>query len=1188
MALSPSRWLLAVVVLLIAPVCAQQLAPSKRRADKDDPRARAEYIHRQRGRAEGGASAAQLRRQAMEQREAMIRQQGDLWRKSLQRSTDSAAASGPEQANTIPINSSTWTNIGPRPTNSGLSANFYQTSSGRVSAIAVDPCDVNGETAYAGSANGGVWKTTNGGASWTSLTDTQASLATGSIAVAGTPGNCANSIVYVGTGEQSFSNVSFYGAGVLKSVNGGASWIRQTNTSPIANAFDGTTRALPGLPSIGGMSIHPTNTDLVIAAVDGSPGGVYRTANGGGLWARSTWPGITDNDFATSVGFAPNDGSVAFAGVVRINTTNGSLTGLGVYRSTDQGATFTNISSGVVAMTSGRIELAVASSTVVYALVANDASGSLSGIFKTSNANAASPTWTPVYTTATRPDFCSPQCWYDLVIAVNPQNHDQVFAGGGPSNFIQRTLNGGATWETETGNPETIHVDQHAMAFTPNGAKLYLGNDGGVYRTLNPAATDVDWDNLNTNLEITQFYRNFGLHPTDENQTLGGTQDNGMQYFSGSLDWHDVTCGDGASAVFDINNPTIAWVNCQNIDVRKVTNIATGNFTFVDDDILGNDTSEFIPPLVGDPTVAQRLYFGGTKLWQTNNGGTSWTSTANALSGSGNSGITAIAVAPSNSNIVWVGSDDGQLHRGNAALAFTPIAGITNNVRVNSIAINANNADEVYVAQAGFTGPRIWRTLNATTGPSWTDVSGTLPTVPVNDIVVDPDLLGTVYVATDLGVYFSTNSGNTWGPLANGLPNVAVFGLKLHRPSRTLRAATHGRGMWDLFRPFIGAGGYASPALDFGLVQVGSTSAPLTTTFRNNGTLSTTISNISVAGDFARVGGSCANGSVIEPGDSCTVDVTFTPTACGETNGSVSFTNNAVNAQPSGVTQAAVTGEGSVLPTNDLRENAHVVSSTPYGNCVTTTTTTAIESTDPQPTQVCVNNPPGAPPVDTRNHSVWYRYVPDTNGNAQINTIGSDFDTVVSVWNERRGVLTELGCNDDIVVGSSLQSSLTMPVQAGAIYDIMVSGWTFNDFGTLHFNLTGPAPRNITPPPPTTTLTLSRPARPQRNGTVVTVPASQAMRVTIVAESTGIAGHPLTLECVSSTLSCSVPAELVATDRLDFAITLAAGGSMKAGSHTVTLRARAGNNVAELAIPVRVVSRAGRLAARQQGRSRRY
>src|SRR5262249_14415794 len=150
----------------------------------------------------------------------------------------------------------------------GAGSGFYQSSSGRVTALAVDPCDSTGNTAYLGGAQGGVWKTTNGGTNWTPLTDSQASLAIGSIAVVGTPGSCSTSIVYVGTGEQSFSSDSYYGAGILRSSNGGTTWTLLTNSG-----FDSTNRQFnsggaPGMPAIGALSIQPGNPNVVLAAVE--------------------------------------------------------------------------------------------------------------------------------------------------------------------------------------------------------------------------------------------------------------------------------------------------------------------------------------------------------------------------------------------------------------------------------------------------------------------------------------------------------------------------------------------------------------------------------------------------------------------------------------------------------------------------------------------------------------------------------------------------------------------------------------------------------------------------------------------------------------------------------------------------------------------------------------------------------
>jgi hypothetical protein len=1050
-------WLSIAVCCVATSGYSQRSISPKQERDHDDPRARAEFVQRQRGHANGG-SAARDRREAYARRQAMIRQQGNNWRRTAQRSPASAAvgteptremtaASGPEPS-VIPANSSTWVPIGPQPANSGLGPGFYQTSAGRVTALAVDPTDLSGNTIYLGGAQGGVWKTTNGGGLWVPLTDdlepgpgSNDSLAIGSIAVA------FDGTVYVGTGEQSFSHDSYYGAGILKSANGGASWIRLTHP-----AFDGTNgRGVPGMPAIGGLSVQPGSNQVVLAAVDGAPPGIYRTSDGGTTWAQAA--GI--NETATAVAFAPGGTTVAYAGVL----------GMGVFKSVDGGASWTPRNgtgvTGINTISSGRVELAVFDSNIVYAAVVDEVggAGALRGLYKTINGGS---TWTDLKANldGALQDFCTNQCWYDMVVAVHPTNSNVVFVGGSgfPNlEFIQRTVDGGQNWTIETGTVE-VHADQHAMAFarngtaTPDGSRLYLGNDGGAYSTTNTTSGTVAWTELNSTLNLAQFYKQFAIHPTDVNRSLGGTQDNGIQEFSGVLPWEQITCGDGAGAVYDLADPnTNIYVNCQLIDVRRSTSGTMGSFMPASSGI--SDGSAFIPPLIGDPAAAGRLYFGGTRLWRTNDGGaTGWFPISQSLiEGVAGEFITAIAVAPSNNDVIYVATSNGFVWQGSSTgPVFTQINNGTTFGQINALAVDPANPNDVYLVQGGFSNNHVYRRAAAT--GTWSDTSGPLPNMPANDIVVDPDLPNTLYVATDIGVFTSSDGGSNWTPLANGLPNVAVFGLKLHRASRTLRAATHGRGMWDLFIPFVvnGSGAQLDPgSVDFGTVNVGATSTMRTIEFANVGNLNTTLGTIALTpADFGRVGGTCASGMVLAPSARCTIQITFTPAGSGNRFGTVTVNSDAVI----GPVSASLSGFGNQTPANDDYANARIVNSGVYSDVETTLSATT-ELNDPLPSATCVNGP-----VDTRNHTVWYFYTPSANGTMTVDTIGSDYDTVLSVWTSNNGTLTATGCNDDIQLGQNLQSSLSMPVIAGQRYEIMVGGYTSLDAGTLRFHLAGPPP----------------------------------------------------------------------------------------------------------------------------------
>ncbi|MDQ6758803.1 MAG: hypothetical protein M3Z32_02915 [Acidobacteriota bacterium] len=678
-------------------------------------------------------------------------------------------------------NSAYWVPIGPRPTGQGST---YVTA-GRVNAVAVDPR--SNDTVYIGAAEGGVWKTTDGGSNWTPLTDDQPSLANGAIAL--DPSN--PDIVYVGTGEENFAEDSYYGAGILKSTDAGANW--RNIVGPFLRA------------KIGAFAVHPSNGQILLCTTET---GVWRSADGASTWSRVLGQSGVGLVAGTSVVFDPVTPTIAYAAL-------GSAGGAplnGLYKSTDAGLTWKlsdGSGSGAIPTTDvGRISIAIAPSnpSTLYAAVQDASSanfGKLLGIWKTTDRAA---TWSKL-TVAPAATFGG-QLWYDNALAVSPQDPDLVFAG---ALGIFRTKDGGATWQTiPPVGPNGIetHADQHAFAFTPDGSRLYIANDGGVYRTGNISSNTVNWTALNDKLAITQFYPGMSLDPVRPDFAIGGTQDNGTQRYTGSASWENVTCGDGSWAALDPALPDLFYGACQKIAVRKTVD---GGSNFIPG-IYGidqTDKSQFIAPLVLDPANPQILYFGTFRVWQSIDGAGRWIPISPDLARVNGATIKTIAIAPSNSQVLYVGISDGRIQVTENALNG---AGATWTVRstglprraVTQIVVDPIDPSTAYATFSGFsTGVddlgHVFKTVDR--GASWTAVNGNLPDIPANDIVIDPDIPDTLYLATDAGVMVSTNGGAEWSNLGAGLPRVVVSSLVLHQRGRILRAATHGRSVWDLAVP---------------------------------------------------------------------------------------------------------------------------------------------------------------------------------------------------------------------------------------------------------------------------------------------------------------------------------------------------------------------------------------------------
>jgi photosystem II stability/assembly factor-like uncharacterized protein len=835
--------LLALVVLAaVAPLIAQKSAPKKnlqQRAGIDLARRRADWFYRQRAYPSGTIPAGA--------REAAI--------KALREMREKAAVANPN------VSSLTWQSLGPAPT----SQTPFGNTSGRVTALVVDPTDSTGKTVYLGAAGGGVWKTTDL-QNWTPLTDSQPSLSIGSLALDATTNPPT---IYAGTGEENFGRDSYYGAGFLKSTDGGQNW-----TSTGTGVFGGATTPLnstTGGPFIGALSVDPSSSlhQVVLAAVKGGdpgiPSGIWRSTNGGASWTQVLSP--SPKVEATDVVFDSNDASGMTAYAALGHPGGDSDAGApckssapcnGVFISTNAGASWTRL-TGLDQSSDqtqfGRITLGlgpqVSGKSVIYAAVANadDFSSSFFGLFKSLDAGT---TWTQLTTPPN--DLCDPSCFYDMAIRVSPANASLVFAGGssggGNSGTLYRSVDGGNSWQDVTVDKSdaAIHSAQHALGFTADGSSLFAGNDGGIWTSADVTNTSVaagaqTWTNLNTGstrsgLSITQFYPGFTVHPSSDNVAFGGTQGNAAQLYNTNA-WTGMAASqcDGGFTAIDAAIPNTVFTTCGDLQqpssvvpfvFRSLSGGFVNDFVVAENGINTSDPASYLPPIAGDASRSQTFYLATNRLYQTIDNGNTWTPISTDLTGSVGNFLTALAIAPSDSNTVYVGSIDGIVQVSHNALSGSVgfarvIAGLPDR-SVTSLAVEATDPTRAYVAFSGFSGfngdtlGHVFMTTNG--GGQWNDISGNLPNIPVNAVVADPSISGTLYIGTDIGVFITTDSGASWQPLGTGLPNAVVLSLNLRSASRVLTAVTHGRGAWD-----ISLGGL--PALQLtGISPVESNTAP--------------------------------------------------------------------------------------------------------------------------------------------------------------------------------------------------------------------------------------------------------------------------------------------------------------------------------------------------------------------------
>lgn len=711
-----------------------------------------------------------------------------------------------------------WTEIGPNPIPNAQVEFGSGSASGRVLAIAVHP--TNPDIVYVGTAQGGLYRSTNGGTTWTPLLDSALSLAVNTVAIA--PSN--PEIVYVGTGESGFCGDCFFGAGVYRIDNA-------STTANLSAAF-GATTTFNGR-SISKIVVHPTDpATIFVTSSSGSGGiggqqqtglaarGVFRSTDATGvsptftkLTIGPTPPAAQDRAYGDMVMDPGDPNRVLVALVDTFGATEG-----GVYLSTNALAvtpTFTRTFTVTQTGANSRTELALHRSgggvVTVYA-----ASGHLGGTVQRSVDGGA--TWTQMIDN----NFCTGQCFYDIAVGVDPTDANNVYLGGSPNLVFGRSANGGTTFTADGVNfTAGLHVDSHAIAVAPsNPLIVYFGSDGGIYRTSDVSATPIVWTSLNNSTFRATQFMSLDVHPTDPNITIGGTQDNGTNRYTTGATWTRTDFGDGGFAVIDQSSSNTTTFNQYHTYFNATTltgyafsssSTAFENWAFrgcqgpAANGITCATTINFYAPLERGPGTPNTVYYGADRLYRSADTGLNHTTVSQIFT----TPISAIGIAPSNDNVRIIGQNNGGIFGTTTGVSplvdMDPTNAIPNSY-VGRAAIHPTNPDIAYVTLAAFGVVNVWRTSTLSSladniAPTWTAAAGTganvLPQVPVNAFLIDPVNPNLVYAGTDIGVYVSGDQGTNWFPMGTGLPRVAVFDMAM-APGQIVRIATHGRGMWQI------------------------------------------------------------------------------------------------------------------------------------------------------------------------------------------------------------------------------------------------------------------------------------------------------------------------------------------------------------------------------------------------------
>ncbi|MBU0640938.1 MAG: hypothetical protein KKB50_18910 [Planctomycetes bacterium] len=667
-----------------------------------------------------------------------------------------------------------WVELGPAPITNG-------DYTGRVSAVVCSPSDPN--RFFVAGADGGVWRTTDGGVSWTPLTDHMPTTALGALALDPTDEN----VVYAGTGEANYANHSRYGLGLFKSADGGNTWTQLAeetfggrcfsriviNPPSPQTMYAAITRA-GGFPELAAAKGHPGATGLL---------GIFRSLDAGVSWTQlgNGLPNLSATDLAMD----PANPNVLYAAIGRIF---GALEN-GIYKSTDGGDSWSKLSGGLPTGTLGRISVAVAPSMParVYALITNpcDAFGGGAATLGAYRSNDGGGSWTSL----PLGNIQSSYGWYLSFVSVQPTNPDVVFMGG---LSLHRSTNAGSSWATVT----PPHVDMHGAAWDASG-RLVVGDDGGVHRSDNLGSS---WYSLNDGLGIIQFYAGLSAHPTGISTFLGGTQDNGSnKRVAETVNWTQVFGGDGGWTQIDQISPVRMFVEYQGTgNIYRSTN-GGSSFNYSGSGISSGDRNCFLPPYLIDPTDSNRMIYGTHRVYRSTNGGTSWSPISGDLS-DGSGAIRALAMAPTDPDIVYAATNDGNVQVStDGGSTFTLIRdSVPGWPRVTrEVFVDPTDAQTAYLAVASFDQIQIQRTRDA--GQNWEALDVTLPNVPVNVVAVDVrGVKPVIYAGADHGVYRSINDGAAWHRYGSGLPNAVVVDMVLEPDRARLVVSTQGRGAWRI------------------------------------------------------------------------------------------------------------------------------------------------------------------------------------------------------------------------------------------------------------------------------------------------------------------------------------------------------------------------------------------------------
>jgi hypothetical protein len=702
-----------------------------------------------------------------------------------------------------------WSDLGPK--------NF----SGRIISLAFHPTNPN--IMFAGSASGGLWKTTNGGygnvggINWQYIPTGFPVLGVGSIAI--NPSNPNE--MYIGTGEVYNPSAlgtgstgaghirlfrGSYGIGILKSTDGGVSWTKSLDfsNSNIKGVMD--------------LVIHPTTPSTVWAATSD---GVYRTTNSG-----TTWQLVHNITMPMSIVLKPGNPNIMFVGCGNFGSA-----GSGIYKCTNANAatpTYTKLTTGLPASYSGKIQLSMtpANTNVVYASIGDNPDNPLTtrGLYKSSDEGA---TWTAIRTNTN--SIIGNQGWYAHDVAVSSASSTLILWGelntyrstNSGTNItntgiwsewdVNNTQIGDLTEGQNDANPtDYVHADVHRILCSPHDASgntFFLCTDGGIFRTTDGG---FNFNTLNGGLNTAQIYANMAISPTNVNYMLLGLQDNEAAVYQGSAGMRRIgSLGDGFHAAIK-SSGTIQFVESYYFNFRKSSDAGA---TWAAGSGAVPELACFNVPMVYSLTAGSAYMFAGTIYFKrSTNDGVTWTNLNGGAPISGANNPIISMVAPNNNTVYFSTAPGGgirsRLYKTTNATAgsptFTNITGTLPDRYYSDIAVDPSDANRLAVTLSGFGSSHVY--LSNDGGANWTDIGGGLPDVPTNTIAFDPTTPGAIYIGNDIGVYYANGvpTGSlgasvtlTWTAYNEGFTDAVMVSDLLITSTGKIRMGSYGRGLWE-------------------------------------------------------------------------------------------------------------------------------------------------------------------------------------------------------------------------------------------------------------------------------------------------------------------------------------------------------------------------------------------------------